>query len=185
MKIYTKTGDEGETGLFGGGRVRKDDLRIEAYGSIDELNALLGAARADSPPAELDAPLARIQSQLFDFGAELATPDADNHHLATLGEPHIRELEREIDAWEAQLAPLRQFILPGGIPLAAQLHVARTVCRRAERRLMTFAARTPVRAELVRYLNRLSDWLFVAARRANQLADQADVPWVKLAPPKG
>ena len=122
MKIYTKTGDDGQTGLFGGPRVAKDDPRIEAYGSVDELNAALGLARCESLPAEIDALLARVQNELFDLGAELATPDPQAHNLATLGPPHIAALEQAIDRHEASLPPLKQFILPGGTRGAASLH---------------------------------------------------------------
>jgi len=181
MKIYTKTGDAGDTGLFGGPRVRKDSPRIEAYGTVDELNALLGLARAESLPDELDALLYRVQNELFDLGAELATPNAEERGLRSLGAAQITALEQAIDRGESQLAPLREFILPGGNRGAALLHVARTVCRRAERRLVTLAA-VPgenVAAEPVVYLNRLSDLLFVLARWTNQLAGVADVPWKK------
>ena len=184
MKIYTKTGDSGETGLFGGPRVRKDAPRIEAYGTVDELNATLGLARAESLPSEIDALLNRVQNELFDLGAELATPDAEKRGLRSLGAPQIAALEQAIDQAENQLAPLRQFILPGGNRGAAFLHVARTVCRRAERRLVTLAAVPGERlaAEPIVYLNRLGDLLFVLARLTNHAAGVADVPWKKSAP---
>lgn len=181
MKIYTKTGDSGETGLFGGPRVRKDSLRIEAYGTVDELNAVLGFARAESLPPEIDNLLARVQSELFDVGAELATPEPRQHGTALVGPGHIAELERDIDRFEATLAPLKQFILPGGTRGAAALHVARTVCRRAERCVVALV-HTPseiVSNEIVIYLNRLGDLLFVLARAANAASGQADVPWKK------
>jgi cob(I)alamin adenosyltransferase len=181
MKIYTKTGDSGETGLFGGPRVRKDAPRIEAYGTVDELNAVLGMARAESLPAEIDQLLARIQSELFDVGAELATPEPQRHDTSLVGPSHISELERAIDQFEATLAPLKQFILPGGGRGAAALHVARTVCRRAERRVVALAncPGEAISNNLVVYLNRCGDLLFVLARAANAATGQADVPWTK------
>jgi cob(I)alamin adenosyltransferase len=183
MKIYTKTGDQGQTGLFGGPRVEKDDARIEAYGAVDELNSLLGVARASGLPAVVEACLARIQHELFALGAELATPDPAAHGTALMGPRQIAALEQEIDAQQAELAPLAQFVLPGGASSAAHLHLARTVCRRCERRVVTLARSSawPVSPQLVVYLNRLGDLLFVLARRANQLAGQADVPWQKPA----
>ncbi len=182
VKIYTKTGDDGSTGLFGGPRVPKDSPRIEAYGAIDELNALLGLARTEPIAAPLDVLLARVQNELFDLGAELATPDPASKGTATLGPAHVATLEAAIDLYEDELEPLRQFILPGGCPAAALLHLARTVCRRAERRMVTMAATDPVRRELIVYVNRLSDLLFVLARAANQLAGESDVPWQKSTP---
>lgn len=180
MKIYTKTGDAGETGLFGGPRVRKDDARIEAYGTVDELNAVLGTVRAAGPPAEIEALLERIQNELFDVGAELATPDPVAKGLNTIGQDQAAALEAAIDKFEAGLSPLRQFILPGGSPAAAALHLARTVCRRAERRLVTLgSSQQGVSPHLVVYLNRLGDLLFVLARSANAAAGVADVPWTK------
>ncbi len=141
MKIYTKTGDDGGTGLFGGPRVGKDDPRIEAYGTVDELNSLLGWARAVGLPADIDDCIMRIQNELFAVGAELATPDPAAHGTDWTGPEQIAALEQAIDRLEAPLAPLRQFILPGGTPAAAALHVARTVCRRAERRVVTLSHR--------------------------------------------
>lgn len=182
MKIYTRTGDEGDTGLFGGPRVPKDHPRIEAYGDVDELNAFLGAARLEiaALDPQIDELLARVQNNLFDVGAELATPDPQKSPR-TIGPSHIRALEEAIDRYEADLPPLKQFILPGGSPSGAQLHLARTVCRRAERRVIHLAATSgeQVASELIIYLNRLSDLLFVLARAANQLAGVPDVPWQK------
>jgi cob(I)alamin adenosyltransferase len=181
MRIYTKTGDGGETGLFGGPRVPKDSPRIEACGAVDELNALVGLARADALPAEIDELLARVQSELFDLGAQLATPDPAVHGTALIGPARIASLEAAIDRFDATLEPLRQFILPGGTRGAAALHVARAVCRRAERRIVTFS-RTPgnhVCGDLTVYLNRLGDLLFVLARATNSAAGQPDVPWTK------
>jgi cob(I)alamin adenosyltransferase len=181
VKIYTKTGDDGQTGLFGGPRVRKDDARIEAYGAIDELNAWLGLVRAEAPTSQIDTILNRVQHELFAVGAELATPDPDKHHMRLIGADHIAALETAIDRHEAMLAPLTQFILPGGKKVASQLHVSRCVCRRAERRLITLAHHEPERdfGTIVVYLNRLSDLLFVLARVANAIAGWPDVPWQK------
>ncbi len=179
MKIYTKTGDRGETGLFGGPRVRKDDPRIEAYGTVDELNAVLGLARCEPLDGPLDALLASIQNELFDLGAELATPDPQRSGTRILAAAHIARLEAAIDQHEAALEPLKAFILPGGTRAAALLHLARTVCRRAERRLVTLADREPISADLIIYLNRLSDLFFVLARAANRAAGLPDVPWKK------
>lgn len=181
MKIYTKTGDSGETGLFRGPRVRKDAARIEAYGTVDELNAVLGVVRTESLPAEIDSLLGRIQHHLFDLGAELATPDAAAQGMAMISEAHIRTLEDAIDHHEATLAPLTTFILPGGTRAAADLHLARTVCRRAERRLVTLTAAEGdgISPSPVVYLNRLSDLLFVLARAVNAAAGTHDVSWNK------
>lgn len=179
MRLYTKTGDDGTTGLFGGTRVDKDHDRVEAYGTVDELNSLLGVVRAAGPPREMDALLEVIQHDLFALGAELACAPGKEVRLAChpVGGPEIAALERAIDAAEEALPPLRNFVLPGGSPSASALHHARTVCRRAERRVLSAGRAEPVRGELVVYLNRLSDLLFVLARRANQLAGLADVPW--------
>ena len=183
MKIYTRTGDDGTTGLLGGARAGKDAPRLEAYGSIDELNAALGAARAAldaaSAAAALDPVLERLQAELFVVGAELATApgSAPPAHGGAIGAADVRRLEDEIDRFEAELEPLKNFILPGGTAAAAQLHLARTVCRRAERCLARLAQSEPVRKELLIYVNRLSDHLFVAARFANHKAGRADVPW--------
>jgi cob(I)alamin adenosyltransferase len=184
MKIYTKTGDTGETGLFGGPRVAKDDLRIEAYGTVDELNAVLGLVRCDKLPPDVDDLLARIQNELFDVGAELATPQPEVKGIARAEAEHIAALEQAIDHYQAGLAPLKTFILPGGSKAAAWLHLARTVCRRAERRLVTLAREKANTAEavsptLVVYLNRLSDLLFVLARSVNAEAKVPDVVWRK------
>ncbi|HTQ38755.1 MAG TPA: cob(I)yrinic acid a,c-diamide adenosyltransferase [Pirellulales bacterium] len=187
MKIYTKTGDAGDTGLFAGPRVRKDDLRIEAYGTVDELNAVLGLVRSHATvgqaklPAKIDAQLARIQHALFDLGAELATPDPKARGTSFVTPQEIGVLEQAIDGFEAQLPPLKTFILPGGTPGAAWLHLARTVCRRAERQVVTLAQREAgnFSPHVLVYLNRLSDLLFVMARAVNQLAGHPDVPWEK------
>jgi cob(I)alamin adenosyltransferase len=184
MKIYTKTGDEGQTGLFGGPRVSKDNVRIEAYGTVDELNAAIGLARCQPLPPEIDQCLLRVQSDLFSVGAELATPDPQKHGTALISERQIAALETAIDQLEATLPPLRNFILPGGSLGAAQLHVARGICRRAERRVVTLASQpqASVSSQIIRYLNRLGDYLFVAARASGQLASIPEIPWEKPAP---
>ncbi|MCE9547187.1 MAG: cob(I)yrinic acid a,c-diamide adenosyltransferase [Planctomycetia bacterium] len=185
-KIYTKTGDTGETGLFGGPRVLKDNLRIEAYGAVDELNAVLGLVCAEEERRAMSdravaATVRAIQHDLFAVGAELATPDPVRHGTDYVGPAEIERLEQAIDRNEEALAPLTQFILPGGTPTAAQLHVARTVCRRAERRVVTLArsAGATVSNDVIIYLNRLSDLLFVLARRANADAGRPDEAWQK------
>jgi cob(I)alamin adenosyltransferase len=177
MKIYTKTGDSGQTGLFGGQRVAKDSLRVQAYGTVDECNATLGVARAAGFDLALDAMLATVQNQLFVVGADLATP-GESANIPRVGDEEVGQLEGWIDALEAELEPLRQFILPGGTQGAAQLHLARTTCRRAERCVVSLAEEEPINAQLLTYLNRLSDFLFVAARVANARAGVGDVPWV-------
>ena len=184
-KIYTKTGDGGETGLFAGPRVSKDHPRIEAYGSVDELNSLLGVVRSESLPAETDDLLRRIQCDLFAVGAELATPDPGAHGTALVSANDIAFLEQQIDHWEADLPPLKQFILPGGTSSGARLHFSRTVCRRVERRVITLRATVsePVSDQLIVYLNRLSDLLFVLARAVNASTGQGDVPWEKTISP--
>jgi cob(I)alamin adenosyltransferase len=178
MKIYTRTGDDGTTGLFGGGRVKKASLRVEAYGTVDELNAALGVARATRLDPSIDAVLAEVQADLFALGAELACVPGKEEKLGMplLSSAEGTRLERAIDAAEEGLPPLTSFVLPGGTPQAAALHHARTVCRRAERAVLAIEE-APSRAEVVVYLNRLSDLLFVLARRANHLAGVADVPW--------
>lgn len=157
----------------------KDAVRVEAYGAVDELNAHLGAVRAQTADADTAELLDEVQHRLFDFGAELATPAGAGGAGPAIGDDAIDRLERAIDRLQALLPPLREFILPGGTPLAAALHVARTVCRRAERRLVTLAREETVRADLLRYLNRLSDFLFVLARVANVRTGRPDVTWKK------
>jgi cob(I)alamin adenosyltransferase len=181
MPLYTRTGDDGDTGLFGGRRVPKDHVRIEAYGAIDELNSLIGLLRTEPLGQELDADLQRIQSLLFDVGADLATEGGKASLPAV--QPAIAEAERWIDASEGELAPLRSFILPGGCRAAALLHVVRTAARAAERRywsLVRVADDTPRPIGI--WLNRLSDLFFSWARRANARAGVADVPWRRQAP---
>jgi len=181
MKIYTKTGDDGRTGLFGGPRVWKDDARIEAYGTVDELNSTLGAARCHELPDGVDRLLSIIQSQLFSLGAELATPEPEAHGTNFIGEDHIAALETAIDDAEKDLPPLKHFILPAGHPAAAALQVARSVCRRAERRVIALGRNEGehVSPTTTVYLNRLSDLLFVLARRANHVHGIGDVEWEK------
>lgn len=203
MKIYTRTGDEGLTGLFGGPRVSKDDLRIEAYGTTDELNSVLGVARAalsihrpgafDEPErtgeaastrpgawvGEMDRWLERIQHELFNLGADLATPLDSKAQVKRLAQPRIDAMEQDIDRFETDLGPLTAFILPGGSEVAAHLHVARTVCRRAERRVVALSRRDDINALCTVYLNRLSDALFVAARLANHRLGIADHTWAQ------
>jgi cob(I)alamin adenosyltransferase len=170
MKIYTRTGDEGATSLLDGTRVPKNDARIDAYGTVDELNSQLGVVRALWPDSPVDALLAHAQNDLFDLGAQLASPDA---RFGRVGPDRVAALETEIDSMESELEPLRNFILPGGSLAAAQLHVARTVCRRAERLVVGI----PDSHDAIRYLNRLSDVLFVAARFANHRHGIPDVLW--------
>ncbi len=182
-KIYTRTGDDGTTALGSGRRVAKYDLRVEAYGTLDETNAAIGVARLSTREAdpELDAMLARIQNDLFDLGADLCCPDEtkDARGRLTVSDAQVERLEREIDRLNAELEPLRSFVLPGGTPAASHLHLARTICRRAERLIVALAARPdePVNEAAIRYVNRLSDFLFVAARHANGKG-KADVLWV-------
>ncbi len=179
MKIYTKTGDAGTTGLFGGPRVSKDDARICAYGSIDELNAVLGLARSVGLAAQHDEMLKSVQICLFSIGAELATPEPEKHSLKWNGTSDVALMEQWIDEIDAAMPPLRNFVLPGGAASAAHLHLARTVCRRAEREVVSFrnSPRISDVSEIVIYLNRLSDLLFVMARQANSLENVPDVPW--------
>lgn len=176
MKIYTRTGDRGKTSLWGGKRVDKNAARLAAYGTVDELNALLGVVRCLGIDAEFDRALERIQHELFVLGADLAAPE-NVTRIERMNQTYITRLEQEIDAWEEQLPPLREFILPSGSQTAAYLHLARTVCRRAERELVDVSQQEPVNEATQAYLNRLSDWLFVLARLANTRAGIADVPW--------
>lgn len=179
MKIYTKAGDDGRTGLLGPGRFSKDSNRIEAYGIVDELNAVVGLARAAGLESELDALAQRIQNDLFVVGSALADPNPGGPFHGSVRAEHAVRLEAAIDALEAGLPPLTQFILPGGTASASALHLARTVCRRAERAVVRLSHQDSehVPAELIVYLNRLSDLLFVMARAANKRAGVADVPW--------
>jgi cob(I)alamin adenosyltransferase len=178
VKIYTRTGDTGDTSLFDGTRVRKSEPRVEAYGEVDELNACLGLARASCADSEIDAILVHLQRDLFALGAQLADPGdkiAARVTKASLGDDDVLRLEQAIDRYEAGLPPLRRFILAGGSPTGATLHVARAVCRRAERRMV--ALEPAVDAVLVRYVNRLSDLLFVLARTVNHRAGAVETEW--------
>jgi cob(I)alamin adenosyltransferase len=180
-KIYTKTGDAGETALGNGARVAKHSLRVTAYGTVDETNATIGLARLHAI-GELDAGLQRVSNDLFDLGADLCRPDMERDHEAgyvplRILESQVLRLEAEIDAMNDRLTPLRSFILPGGSALAAHLHLCRTVCRRAERLTVELATMEAINTEAVRYLNRLSDWFFVAGRIANN-DGKDDVLWV-------
>jgi cob(I)alamin adenosyltransferase len=181
-RIYTRTGDQGTTALAAGGRRPKHDLRIEAYGTVDETNACLGMVRLHTAGHEIDPMLGRIQNDLFDLGSDLATVETDKplrYEPLRITQGQVERLEQEIDRLNGDLAPLRSFVLPGGTAAAAALHVARTVCRRAERRVVELASRPEERVspEAVRYLNRLSDFLFVASRFINDRG-ALDVLWV-------
>ena len=179
MKIYTKTGDEGETGLFGGTRVSKASLRVEAYGEVDELNSAIGWARVQVTDADLDALLNQIQNDLFEVGAELGSTAERKKKSAMplIEESQVETLERAIDRYEEGPPPLTSFVLPGGSEGAARFHLARCVCRRAERSIVALGAGETVRGEVIRYVNRLSDLLFTLARHANHTARVEDIPW--------
>jgi cob(I)alamin adenosyltransferase len=179
VRIYTKTGDDGFTGLLGSGRVPKDDLRVEVYGTVDELNAAIGVARAHGLDAAADRLLAQLQDELFVVGSAFADPSPQGPFHNAITPQHVSRLESAIDGLEGELDPLSHFILPGGTPPAAQLHLARTVCRRAERLAVALARQVgqSVPRDLVVYLNRLSDLLFVLARAVNRRAGVADVLW--------
>jgi len=178
MKIYTKTGDKGKTSLFGGDRVSKDTDRIEAYGCVDELNSHIGVVRSLSPPAEVDRILEQVQQQLFVLGADLATPRIRGKvQTMRVESRHVEFLERTIDHLDARLPALEQFILPSGSHTATELHVARTVCRRAERRLVQLSRKKEIGTTPIVYINRLSDLLFVLARYANSVEGGKEVLW--------
>ena len=180
MKVYTRRGDSGETDLFGGQRVAKDDARVEAYGEVDELNASIGVALAAGVQDDVAALGVRIQGELFALGAYLATPDErrrEKGSIPVLSDDHVAHLEERIDAFEGEVGPLRRFVLPGGAPAAAAFHVARTVCRRAERRVVALDRLDALDAVALRYLNRLSDLLFVLARLENARGGCGDVEW--------
>ena len=178
MKIYTRTGDKGDTSLFGGQRVPKDALRIEAYGTVDELNSVLGIAITGCDDEKLVQVLSRLQTRLFEIGADLATPRPPSGKTIRRIEIEDSEsLERIIDEFESKLKPLKSFILPGGSPVAARLHFARTVCRRAERCVVRLSRHEDIGEGMTVYLNRLSDLLFVLARYANRRANVAEVRW--------
>ena len=179
MKIYTKTGDRGETKLFDGTTVSKDEPRVNAYGDVDELNSVVGCAAIHSKDKTIIGPLIEIQQQLFSLGAELADPKSDQRvsNKPPLGKNWVEELEVQIDELSGELPPLDAFILPGGCPCAGWLHLARTVCRRAERNVVKAASKEPVNPLVVVYLNRLSDFFFVLARVANHREGQEEVRW--------
>ena len=181
MKIYTKTGDKGETGLFGGTRVSKNDPRVEAYGDVDELNCAIGVARSELTHghAGLDEALARVQDECFVVGALLATPEGKSKGMS-LSKDAIKRLENEIDAWDRDLEPLKAFILPGGAAAGSRLHLARAICRRAERKAVALSKVEKVSPDVIVYLNRLSDWLFTTARWANLRSNRAETKWAGL-----
>jgi cob(I)alamin adenosyltransferase len=178
MKIYTKTGDKGDTSLFGGQRVPKDALRIEAYGTVDELNSVLGIVRSDNAEPELDGILEAVQNRLFVLGADLATPRSlEKLNLRRIEPSDSKQIEKWIDALDDKLRPLKSFILPGGTAVASRLHFARTVCRRAERVVVRLSRNEDIGDEITVYLNRLSDLLFILARYANHVAGKSEVKW--------
>ena len=178
MRIYTKTGDAGETSLFGGGRVPKHHLRVEAYGTIDEVNSVLGVARSAGLSQQGDEGLERVQSQLFHLGSDLATPlDAKADWITRVSEAEVAWLERSIDRMSDELAPLSNFILPGGTPASAHLQVARAVCRRAERLVVALTECDDISEHALPYVNRLSDWLFTLARYENMKAGGSESKW--------
>jgi len=178
MNIYTRKGDRGETSLYGGTRVRKDVLRIDAYGTVDELNSLLGVAVAGTEDQELVTVLSRIQKKLFEVGADLSTPrTVADARIRRIEPADAESIEKIIDTAEGELEPLRTFILPGGTITAARLHHARTVCRRAERLVVGLSSEEEIGEGLVMYLNRLSDLLFVLARQQNRRGEREDIPW--------
>jgi len=179
MKIYTKTGDSGETALYGGQRVLKNALRVETYGTVDECNAALGLALTFPIGPEASAIVTRIQGELFELGADLATPIVRGEIVPRMQPEETARLEAEIDRLEADLPPLRRFILPGGSQSGAALHLARTLCRRAERHLVTLAQHEEINPEALRYLNRVSDHLFVLARWVNHQAEATETEWVR------
>jgi len=184
MKIYTRTGDTGSTGLFGGPRVSKDDARIEADGTVDELNAAIGMVRSAGVGQDIDQQLAQIQSELFSIVAELATPDPDQHGTRLIQSTHVQRLEEWIDQHEDTLPPLNHFVLPAGGPSSTAMHLARAICRRAERRVVTLSAdpESRISESLVVELNRLSDLLFVLSRVCNVQSKHAEVAWVRPQP---
>lgn len=178
MKIYTKTGDRGDTSLFGGQRVPKDALRIEAYGTVDELNSILGVVRSDNGDERIDHILTFVQNQLFELGADLATPrSVEKKSVKRIDAKDYHALEKLIDGLELHLKPLKTFILPGGSPVAARIHFARTVCRRAERTVVRLSRNEDIGETITVYLNRLSDLLFVLARYANRIAGVPETEW--------
>lgn len=183
MKIYTRSGDLGTTSLFGGQRVPKHHQRLNAYGTVDELNAALGWVVSLDPAAETIVKIQRVQSELMFLSSDLATPlDVKNALIQRMQAPEIRQLESEIDAWDAQLPSLKAFILPGGTQTSASLHMARTICRRAERAVVALAEQEAINEQVLRYLNRLSDWLFMLARWENYSKKNEDILWSNTPP---
>ena len=178
MKIYTRTGDSGETGLIGGRRVKKHAVRIEAYGTVDELAAVLGVVRAQGPSPDLDQILVQLQNDLFGVGAELATTNPKGPKSGQITEAYVQRLEQTVDRCEEELPELKNFILPAGTATAALLHLGRAVCRRAERRVVELAETEPVSGRIIEYLNRLSDLLFVLARLENLRSGLPDEKWM-------
>lgn len=179
MKIYTKTGDDGTTSLFSGGRVAKNHLRVETYGTVDELNSYLGVARSFKPSEKTNELLEKVQNQLFRLGADLATPmDAKAEWLVRITPEEIMWLETSIDELTGLLPELKNFVLPGGVPAAAHLQLARTICRRAERLLVSLAEHEAINDQALIYLNRLSDWLFTLARYENFQAGESETKWI-------
>lgn len=177
-KIYTKTGDQGETSLFSGDRVKKDHARVDAYGTVDELNSILGFVRTFALPQQAAVWLEEIQNILFVIGSDLATPlEAEAKWLVRLIDQPTSALEAAIDTMDQDLPPIKNFILPGGTPAAAQLHIARTVCRRAERLCVSLHSHTAINPEVIRYLNRLSDFLFTLARWVNHQSGESEIKW--------
>jgi cob(I)alamin adenosyltransferase len=179
MKIYTRTGDQGMTALQGGQRVAKSSQRIVVLGTLDELNASLGVVRAAHLPAEMETIVIRIQNQLFQLGAELANGALGRSQVEPIGSPEVSFLEVTIDNVQDRLPPLKAFILPGGTTAAAQMHLARSVCRRAERELVLLAEQTSIRPTILEYVNRIGDLLFVLARLVNWEADRPETEWEK------
>jgi cob(I)alamin adenosyltransferase len=178
MKIYTRSGDKGQTGLFGGERVSKSHIRLHAYGTVDELNAILGIAVAHGLEPGIHQAVVRIQHELFAVGADLATPlDVKTDWITRVSDEMVARLEMEIDEWDGALPPLKNFILPGGSLGGAYLHQARVVCRRAERWVVSLQDAEVGNPAVLRYLNRLSDWLFVAARKENMSDNQPELVW--------
>ena len=179
MKIYTKTGDQGQTGLLGGDRVDKNSARISAIGEIDELNSYVGVCCLSVGDLELQKRLIRVQNHLFDIGSELACPPNGKFDLTSVTGSDIEQLERELDEMEAELPPLKQFILPGGCPAAAHMHYLRSICRRAERGLLALHSTNSLRSELIIYVNRLSDWIFCFSRLLNHRSGVEEQKWSK------
>ncbi len=181
IKLYTKTGDDGTTGLVGGTRVKKYDLRLEAYGTVDELNAAIGLIRSNELAEEISKLLIRIQNKLFNIGSRLASDEKGEALTAGLAilPKHIEELEKAIDEFEGHVPEITHFVLPGGEQVSAQCHVARTICRRAERRILEFAEKNKVQTEIIIYINRLSDFLFALARKITYDKNSNEVKWEK------